>query len=137
MDFIAYLKALKPKDWEVMVTDKWTVKDLVAHLIGWEKECSETFDKVITTGKQPWFMETDNYDEFNARSVEFYNSYSPEELIIEWQSWQSKLEGKIQTFGADKIRKSKNLNYLFDEGVNNHNSHHLKQIQAALKNKNT
>ena len=37
LDFVSYLKILKPEDWHKKVNDKWTVKDVVAHMIGWEK----------------------------------------------------------------------------------------------------
>ena len=41
-DFITYLRALRPEGWQLKVTDKWTVKDVVAHMVGWERQDPKT-----------------------------------------------------------------------------------------------
>lgn len=83
LDFISYLKTLKPEDWSKKATDKWTVKDVVAHMVGWEKAVTKIVKSVWETKQEPWFMETDNYDEFNAKMIEYYKNYSPNQLLDE------------------------------------------------------
>ena len=43
MDHLTYLKSLKLEDWSIIVTSKWTVKDVLAHLVGWEREVALSF----------------------------------------------------------------------------------------------
>lgn len=82
-EFIAYLRRLRPEEWDVKVTDKWTVKDVVAHMVGWEKDDPAAIRNAWETKQLPWFYATDAYDEFNKRSVEFYRDYAPHELLEE------------------------------------------------------
>ncbi len=132
MDFIEYLKSLKPKDWEVKISDKWTVKDVVAHLVGWEKEVTNTLDESIKTGEQPWFMKQENWDKFNRQNTDFYIDHTPGELLNEWQMWQDRLETKIKEWGEQELRCNKDMDYLFDEGEDSHYKHHWEQIKKVL-----
>ena len=52
-DFISYLKTLKPEDWNKKVTDKWKVKDVVAHLIGWERDDTKIIRSIWETKESP------------------------------------------------------------------------------------
>ena len=70
LDFISYIKTLKPVDLNKQVSDKWTVKDVVAHMIGWEKEDTKVIGLTWKTKKRPWFYETDHYDDFNNKLLD-------------------------------------------------------------------
>lgn len=135
-DFIKYLKTLKPSKWQIKVNSEWTIKDAVAHMVGWEKIDPEIIRETWRTKKRPWFYETDDFDEFNRINVEFYKSYTPNQLIKEWEKWQDLAQKEIDKIGEKKLR----LNYkLFDWlfGQDNYNSHyldHLRQIKNTLKN---
>ena len=135
MGFIFYLKTLKPEDWSKKATDKWTVKDVVAHLVGWEKEVVNTLDEARKTGEPAWFMKQKNWDEFNKQNTEFYKNYSPKELLEEWEMWQEKLEAKIKELGESELRDDKDMEYLFDEGDDSHYEHHYRQIKKAVEEK--
>src|SRR5688572_18897186 len=93
--FINYLKTLQPEDWSKMATSQWTVKDVVAHMVGWEKGDAEVIRGAWKLKTKPWWLVTDNYDEFNAQSVEFYKNCTPEELLAEWQMWQEKVQEAV------------------------------------------
>ena len=134
MNFVEYLKTLEPKNWEVQATKSWTVKDVVAHLVGWEKEVVNTLDEAIKTGEHAWFMKEENWDTFNKTNTEYYKHYTPEELIKEWKMWQERLEEKIQQHGEKKLKGDKDMEYLFDE-EDGHYQHHFNQIKKALENK--
>lgn len=54
-DFIAFLKTLKPENWGKMATSKWTVKDVVAHMVGWERGDVEAIKTSWETKEQPWW----------------------------------------------------------------------------------
>jgi hypothetical protein len=101
MDFIAYLKTLKPEDWHKKVDDGRTVKEVVAHMVGWEKEDTKIIRSAWATKKRPWFYETEDFDDFNKKSIEYYKDYEPAELISEWEKWQKKVKEEINRIGAD------------------------------------
>ncbi|MFH0852521.1 MAG: hypothetical protein V1845_02880 [bacterium] len=135
MDTITFFKTLKESDWKVSVTKKWQVKDVLSHLVGWERECANELEKVFETGKEPWFMSTDNYDKFNDRIYREFENYSPVALISELEKWQVILEDNIQKFGENKIRQRPHMSWVFDEGDEPHFEHHINQVKDALKNK--
>jgi len=144
MGFISYLKTLKPKDWNVKVTDKWTVKDVVAHMVGWERGDVEEIKRIWETKTPPWWKNDPNYDEFNYKWVGFYKDYTPEQLIAEWEMWQRKVTKEVGKIGYSNIKsrpdlfdwliEDKNNNYTLNEG-GSHYEHHYNQIKKALENK--
>lgn len=135
MDTITFFRALKESDWKVPVTKKWQVKDVLSHLIGWERECAKELEKVFETEREPWFMSMDNYDKFNDRIYREFENYSPKVLISELEKWQEILEDNIQKFGEDKIRLRPHMSWVFDEGDKSHFERHINQVKDALKNK--
>ena len=100
IDFIDYLKQLKVGDWSKMATEKWTVKDVVAHMVGWEKDSPGTIKKTWETRQTPWFMKIDDYDDFNRKVVEFYKNYTPNQLIEEFEKWQYRTKEEIDLIGG-------------------------------------
>lgn len=139
MDFISYLKTLKPVDWDKKVTDQWTVKDVVAHMVGWEKESVRVLKDFLKNGKgNPWFINTDGYDEFNAKLVKHYKNYSTRRLIQEWEKYMGEIEALIDRVGEKRLRGRKDMQWLFEnteEGYQGHYSHHLKQIEKVVGGK--
>ena len=133
MDFISYLKTLQPEDWNKQVTDKWTVKDVVAHMVGWEKGDSDAIQKAWETKEKPWWLDTSDYDEFNRQNVKLYKDYTPEELIKEWEKCEKHNENEIERIGEDKLRSRPDLfRWLFEEGEDSHYNYHYKQIKEVL-----
>ena len=103
-DFIPFLKSLKSSDWERMVTTKWDVKDVVAHLIGWEKEDANSIERVWRSKEITWFYATDNFDAFNTRSISFYKGYTPRQLIAEWEHWRAEVQKCVAQSGEENLR---------------------------------
>jgi len=143
VDFIAYLKTLKPADWDKMATAKWTVKDVVAHMVGWEKRDAEVL-KIFWETKQrsPWMSTKEEWDEFNRKEVERYKNYAPRQLIEEWEMWQGKVAEEIEKIGYQNIKSRPDLfDWLIeDEGHytlgtgGSHYEHHYRQVKAAVEN---
>ncbi len=136
MDILAFCRTLKTEDWGKKVNKNWSVKDVIAHLVGWEKEVALTLAKAWETKTKPWFFKTDNYDEFNAKSVAFYREYNPDLLIKEWENWQKNLDDEISKIGENNLRTHKDFDWVFDvEGEDSHYSQHYRQIKKALEGK--
>lgn len=135
IDFIAYLETLKPEDWNKKVTDRWTVKDVVAHMVGWEKRDAEVIKIFWETKKRsPWMSTREEWDEFNRKEVERYRDYDPRRLLSEWRFWQRKVAEEINAIGYDDIKKHPDLfdwilkdegYYTLNEG-GSHYEHHYK-----------
>ncbi len=132
MDVVTFFRNLKESDWDVPVTKKWRVKDVLSHLIGWGRECARELVKVFETGNEPWFMLADNYEDFNEKTRQEFKDYSPEALISEFEKWQDMLERNIRIIGESKIRQRPHMDWVFDEGGEPHFKHHLEQIKEAL-----
>lgn len=135
-DFLDHLKKLQPEDWVKQATSKWTVKDIVAHMIGWEKHDPQIIQETWQTKELPWWRSEENYDEFNKKEVEFYKEWKPEALIKELELWQNKVTQEIESVGEGNLRGNIELfGWLFDESETSHYAHHLKQIKQALARK--
>lgn len=133
-NFIQYLKTLKPEDWQKKVNEKWTVKDLVSHMVGWEKEDVAVLRVTWKNKKQPWFYDTDNFEDFNRKSVEYYKNYTPQQLILEWEYWQHEIKMAMIEIGEDNLMYRYDLfSWLFREDEDGHYVHHLKQIKAVVE----
>lgn len=87
-EFLVFLEDLDPKDWNQKVTGKWTIRDMIVHLIGWEKEATKELPVSYATRQRPWFMNNnDDYVKFNAKNVQEYKDHSFKQLIKEWKKW--------------------------------------------------
>lgn len=135
LDFISYLRTLEPDDWDKQVTNRWTVKDVVAHMIGWEKIDPHVIRETWRTKKRPWFYETDDFDDFNKKSVAEYRGYSPGQLMAEWEKSKKSVQAEIDRIGEKKLRAMPSLfGWLFErEGTERgHYNHHFQQIKKAV-----
>lgn len=137
-EFLTFLENLNPQDWNQKVTDKWTIRDMIVHLIGWEKEAVRELPISYATHQKPWFMNNnDDYVEFNAKNVQEYKDYPPKQLIEEWKKWQKVLDDEVEKIGVDKLKADYDFfEWVFDEGEGNHYLEHFKQIKEALNIKN-
>lgn len=104
--FINYLQKLSDDDLTQKVSMVWTVKDVVAHMVGWERECAIILPWAWKSKEVLWFMKTNDYDEFNAENVEEYKDYTIKDLLAEWRSWQGVLDEEIAKIGEEKLRKT-------------------------------
>ncbi|MCX6741028.1 MAG: hypothetical protein NTY61_01375 [Candidatus Parcubacteria bacterium] len=137
MDIILFCKNLKPEDWEKHMATEWPikmvkVKDVVAHLVGWSKEVAQELPKIWGNKKEPWFMLTDNYGDFNHKTYQEYKNFTPEEILSELRKWQSVLAGEIEKIGEKNIRQRPHMTWVFDEGEEPHGEYHLNQIQKVI-----
>ena len=137
MDFAAFLKTVQPEDWEKMATEKWTVKHVVAHLVGWAAGDPKAIRDAWETKTPPWWMRHNEDDAFNERNVSLFHDWSPDELIAKWEKCQQAIRDEIEIIGEQNIQKHPELfRWLLDAekvgGDNQHVLHHRKQIEKAI-----
>ena len=137
-DFISLLRNIKTEDWAKKVNDRWTVRDMVAHMVAWERDDPKIIKESWKTKQKPWFVDnkSSDDDDFNKKALEYYKGYSSERLIEEWTFYQKKVKEVINEIGEDNLKKYPEIfGWLFDNGKDNHYSHHYRQIRNLLDRK--
>ena len=136
MDIIIFFKNLKKSDWQAPVTYEWQVKDVLSHLVGWERETAKELVKVVKTGNEPWFKRREDFGAINKKIYREFKNYSPAALISELKKWQNTLSKEIKAIDRKRLKELShiNINQEFNKGVKLHYKHHLKQIKEALAN---
>lgn len=81
---------------EDKVTDLWTTKDIIAHLVAWNCEVVDEIDRVLENhASWPGKYENEEQEsEFNKIQVEKRRDKAIDEILQEWENSQKKL-GKI------------------------------------------
>lgn len=131
--FYILLESLNDKEWNIKVDERWTIKDIVAHLVGWEEEVNKQIPEVWKTKKEPWFVKADSYDDFNKASIKKFSKLPPKKLLTKWYKIQNHLLLEIKKIGEDKLKAEPRLfHWVFDEGADSHYFEHYKQIKTAL-----
>ena len=84
----------------------WSVKDLLAHLIGWDETNLEAA-KSILDGKLPLFYEYRDHDwqTYNAMLVKKYKRDSFQELVAAMEQSQKKLVDFLQALPPEQFNK--------------------------------
>jgi len=137
MDFIDYCKTFKPEEWKMMVTDKWDVRAVVAHMVGWERQGVLDLKNYIENGgDDPWADASNEVmDKFNQKWQEYYKDYTGEQLIEEWKKYQKEVEKLMNQVGEDELRAHNGMRWVLeniDNDSDSHYGHHYLQIQKAL-----
>lgn len=132
---ITYLQTLSDEQWQIKVTDKWTVADVFAHLVGWLEEVVNILPQSWHSKELPWFVTTDDYADFNQKQIDRYRHYSHKELIGKYTELNSQLDTIIDQIGIENLRADKNFSWALDEGEDNHELYHLNQIRNAVEAK--
>lgn len=132
-EFFNLLRSLKKEEWYVKVNSRWAVKDVIAHLVAWEEEAAVCLREAWQTKQKPWFLLTDNFDDFNKRAVNKYKNYSPKQLLERWDFVIRVLDSEIKDIGVGNLRLRPDLfEWVFDEGEDGHYLEHFQQIKKVL-----
>ena len=133
-ELFQFFLSLTEKERELPVDDNWTVKDVVSHLIGWNVEASRELPKSWKTGEDPWFMNTNEYEEFNQRFVDEIRNLSGKEVLQKFIESEKQFNNVIKKIGEDNLRKNiKKYSWVFDEGDDNHYLEHFNQIKRVVE----
>ena len=106
-EIINFCQNLEKSDWAKMAKKTQTVKDIFAHLVGWQRECVLELRKTWNSGKQPWFVLTSEYDDFNLKIRNEFDVFQPDNLLQEFKKWDRALEQMIIEIGEDKLRSKR------------------------------
>jgi len=96
------VSALSKADRERLFLGTWSIKDLLAHLAGWDFTNAEAVGSVLA-GKVPSFYEYRDYDwqTYNAMLVKKYKKNSFRELLVVVKNSQKKLIETLQSIAPE------------------------------------
>jgi len=104
---------------------KWTPKDILSHIVGWEVEVINQFKAILTNPDVD-----DNYDidSFNKIAVESHKHLNWDQLVAELKTAQAELIGFLSKLTQKEIDKEKRFVEWVDVLVN-HYIHHTMQLK--------
>jgi len=80
----------------------WTVKEVVAHIAGWDDATIEML-RAHVTGDPLDAPDWVTIDHYNAQSVETRRPLSYEQTVREWEQTRTQLRAMIEAMPADKV----------------------------------
>ncbi len=89
------LKDLVPEDFVTFrVLGTWKIKDVIAHLSGWNIELKKSIDKLLSN-EELWFV-SESEDYFNKIQIMKRKSLTVEEILDEWKMTFTELIEEIR-----------------------------------------
>lgn len=133
-EYNTLLKNLTKKQWGIEVSGHRTVKDIIAHMVGWEKEAVMYF-RSKAYDSASYSMSFKNYNgKFNNRAVKRYAILFTDELLKEWAKWQKLLAVELKKVDKEKLQgKLQLFDWIVDGNEKNHYSWHLRQLKERLQ----
>lgn len=137
--FECMVETLEQADEDVEIYAGWTVKELVAHLIGWDTATANSLSSFIQGGV-PDVVSINGVDAYNAETLAQYAGLSLGQLVEEWQNErqrlldtmtaleESQLKAKINFPWGGRDTVSKMLFYLA-----NHDTKHTNDIITVMQ----
>ena len=106
MEIVDITSSFSPAEQDEVFLGIWSIKDLMAHLIGW-LEANRQAAKAIRSGKLPEFYAYKDRDwqTYNARLVAKYKRSSLAELMLALQVSHKKLVDLIERIPAEELEQ--------------------------------
>ena len=125
-EFLQFIEKLDEelRDKEI-VEGKWSPKDILSHIVGWEVEVINQFKAILTNPDVD-----DNYDidSFNKIAVESRKHLNWDQLVAELKTEQAELISFLSKLTQKETDKEKRFFEWVDVLVN-HYIHHTKQLK--------
>lgn len=142
----ALLGAVKGQDAAVLtrpgVVGQWSMKDILAHIAGWQDWMLRVYPIRLETGDMPEDLRVtdENIDEWNRRFVAERAEYPPEKVLEDLQDGLRRLMIYAANLGASRLgapnpwpgRSASIADYLREHLVQ-HDREHREQIERTLR----
>lgn len=132
-EWIRFVSEIREMDWQITIAEgKWSVQDIVSHILLWDKYFFEAAINPILNNK-PLSLTYLNFDKFNRDAIEYGKTKTKEELIRETIQYRNMILESIENFEDDKFTneyvegKFTVISYLRD--FISHDQHHMRQIE--------
>ena len=126
---LASVAALPPQAQDEVFLGEWSVRDLMAHLIGWDHTNRIAVNEILA-GQKPgfWAQYDRDWQSYNAKLVAEYKQDDLSELIAAVKGSHRALIDYLQTVPADEYLKRKPIGSLLRAEAGDEEDHH-RQIQ--------
>lgn len=142
--FVAYVDSLRLTDdekWTAPIAEgKWSVRDIVAHMMLWDRYFLEGAIQPIADQKEITTSELD-FDEFNKRAVDYAKTKSKEEIIGEAIKYRREILSLLKSFTNENFMKAHEdadgNPFTIHQYVNDfiwHDQHHIGQMKNVMSN---
>ncbi|WP_249866418.1 DinB family protein [Paenibacillus konkukensis] len=119
------------------IVGKWSIQDIISHIMGWDKNFITTLDRIINN-EEVKLEEHHDVQAFNEASVTFGRNIEPHDLLQEAISQRRQLVLKLNMVSETAfIRQFHNSAYTLEtflrEMFIGHDKHHQEQILRHLQ----
>lgn len=120
---------------------KWSIKDVFAHIVAWEKEACKRLD-LISNGKSEriyYYEDPSVMHRFNARVVSKYKPLSMNQLLKEAAETRTELIARLKNIPALEIDNTYHLHPVSEwipEFTYKHEQEHRERIQKWISARN-
>ncbi|GLI05002.1 hypothetical protein YDYSG_10320 [Paenibacillus tyrfis] len=137
--FAEEIRSVDEQTWDKpMAPGKWTMKEVVGHLLLWDQYFYESAVGKIAEGK-PLTLKQLDFDTFNARAAQYGRDQSGEKLVEELVLWRSRITDTLEGLPETEFRRSfpdlDGKPFVISEYIPDfvwHDRHHMKQIREFL-----
>jgi hypothetical protein len=139
INFTRSLQELPEAVWELSLEEgKWTVRDIVSHIMLWDKYFyEEAIDKIAHY--KPVTLKHLNFDEFNSKAIVYGRTITTSELIGKTIYYREKIIQDINALSEELVRN----NYIDGDGnvfhipqyIKDfiwHDQHHMNPLKTFL-----
>lgn len=138
--FVENLRIIGAEHWNKPISEgKWTLKDIIAHILLWDKYFYDEGIKKINSGESVTVKHL-NFDDFNANAVEYAKKFTKEELIEQCIEYRTQIIDAISGLTEEDYMKEykdgdkkKFTIRAYLRGFIPHDNHHKKQIEKYIK----
>lgn len=138
---IDFISNLMPYSEDVLCTPieegKWSVQDIISHIMGWDKDLMKKLDHFIHKG-EALLQEHHDVRAFNEASVAYGRTRKPHDLLREAASQRKQLILKLNQVSEEAFTKHIHgspytLETFLQEMFICHDKHHEEQIMRYLQ----
>ncbi len=128
------IKGLERDKLDIIFYDAWSVKDIVAHVLGWEREMTEAFRRIARGEKPtPEGVDYSNEDEWNAKFAERMRGQLPTTVLAEWGQVHGGFMIALRNVPDDRFGEGKSVNRIAEGTASGHYKEHAPPIQEWRK----
>lgn len=137
--FERMLETLEQVDADLEIYPDWTVKEVVAHLIGWDTATTNSLSSFIQGGV-PDVVSIHGVDAYNTEMIAQYAGLSLEQLVQEWQSERQRLLDTMTALEESQLKAKINFPWGGTDTVSrmlfflsNHETKHMNDIITVMQ----
>lgn len=130
-ELVASFKGLDERAMNVVVLGTWSVKDILAHIAGWQHEMTGALER-MARGEKP-APEGVNYSEpdpWNMRFAAGMRTQNATTVVADLQQSFATYKRAAAAIPDDRYGEGKTVNRLLDGGGYGHYREHLPEIKA-------